>query len=219
MSREKRDGSFVRKRQEGSAMVVVMCVMLITTILCLELLLAASASARNIRRIGERTQCRVNAYSVSGVLIDEITGAPEYGDVTEDGALREDGNSVRSQLQTAFHKIENGERRLGEKLEYELAPGTLPGETMVDLYWLDEGGDTDETSEEIRSVDAFSRPENAVLCLKVTSTVGGESSTVYSYFKPDAQADTEAEDGGGDEEQSSRSFLRLRFIGHMRDRG
>ena len=94
MSREKRDGSFVRKRQEGSAMVVVMCVMLITTILCLELLLAASASARNIRRIGERTQCRVNAYSVSGVLIDEITGAPEYGDVTEDGALREDGNST-----------------------------------------------------------------------------------------------------------------------------
>ena len=136
MSREKRDGSFVRKRQEGSAMVVVMCVMLITTILCLELLLAASASARNIRRIGERTQCRVNAYSVSGVLIDEITGVPEYGDVTEDGALREDGNSVRSQLQTAFHKIENGERRLGEKLEYELAPGTLPGEAMVDLLMV-----------------------------------------------------------------------------------
>lgn len=200
-------------------MVVVMCVMLITTILCLELLLAASASARNIRRIGERTQCRVNASSVSGVLIDEITGVPEYGDVTVDGALREDGNSVRSQLRAAFHKIENGEWRTGEKLEYELAPGALPGDTVVELYWLGEGGDSDETSEEIRSEDAFSNPDNELLCLKVTSTVGGESSTVYSYFKPDAQADTEADDGGADGEQSSQGVFRLRFIGHVRDRG
>lgn len=58
--------------QGGSALIVVLCVMMIMVTICLSLLLAASALTATAKRSYAREQCRVMAESVSRKLGEEL---------------------------------------------------------------------------------------------------------------------------------------------------
>lgn len=209
----------MRKRQEGSAMIVVICIMVMTTALCLALLLTASVSIQNANRSNNKEQCRINAVSVSNVLIEEIK-AFRYGDTlsaeTSDYDTMPDKNEteidpagykrpiepdkeLRDKLQTVNRSTwyaynsdlgsleswaTSGKR---EYVYYLQGEETLPGKTVVSLYWVNENEEGKECPDEFDPEGAAIWFEGIKLYVKVTSAVGEESSTVISSFSPSVE--------------------------------
>lgn len=212
----------MRKRQDGSAMIVVVCIMVMTTALCLALLLTASVSIQNANRANNKEQCRVNAVSVSNVLIEEIktfrygdtlsTETMDYdtvldtteADMNPVGYKRpiEPDKELRDKLQTVnrsswyaynsdLGSLESwatkGKREYTYILQGEEA---LPGNTVVSLYWVDENEEGTERPDEGDPETAATWFEGIKLYVKVTSTVGEESSTIISSFQPSVETGT-----------------------------
>ncbi len=222
----------MKDRQEGFAMILVMCVMIIATALCLSLLLAASVSFQNASRINDKEQCRINAVSVSNVLIDEITSF-EYGDSLSDEEVDKDGNlinpdrSLRDKLQTVYTDRWNRYAMNGGGVEpwptqgtvmftYDLSSDQLPGDTVAEFYWIDENEGSKKELDEATPEDSAEQFENIILYLKVTSTVGKESSTVLSCFRPNVNCSGDVVEGSN---QCQWSDWRWEFTGHEWERG
>lgn len=188
----------MKRRQSGSAMIVVMCVMVVVVALSLVLLLTASILVTNATRSNTKEQCRINAISVSNVLIEEITSL-EYDDTDgsarptehaegKDDTLKGKLNTVATSAWYAYkpdagdlEKLETNEK---DRFTYELKTEGLPGKTVVELYWKDE---TDGELKELNKKDpqeAADKFQSVLLYVVVTSTVGQESSTIISTFNP-----------------------------------
>lgn len=204
----------MNKRQEGSAMIVVMCVMVMACALSLALLLSSSVLIRNAQRANQKEQCRITAVSVSDLLKQEIAGVgSEPGYVYEELPKpnpENKGNSLKDKLQSVLttewysydkHAGTSDKILKGSKayFSYELTGGDLPGSTVADFYWID------ETGENLKELDfddletASGLFQSLKLYVKVTSTVGEESSTILSVYHPVVNTQSEEASGTGQE--------------------
>ena len=188
----------MKGRKEGSAMILVMCMMAVTAVLCMALLLSASMMMKQAVRSGQREQCRLNAVSVSDLFIKEITSF-QYGNTLENDSHGQPDHNLKDRLQTIVSpgQLENpwyaynpdvgvSELSVPEDqvfLTYQLISGTLPGSTEVCMYWVDENDNQDNQYETDPALAAVRR-EDRVLYLKVTGMVGSESCTIISRFAP-----------------------------------
>lgn len=180
----------MKKHQEGTAMIVVMCVMAVAVGLSLALLLSASVAVMNAARSNRKEQCRILAVSVSDVFCKEVetyeywtSALPEQEE--EMAPLQKILTSVATADWPEYD--ESAETGTGQKqrnvLCYELDSDILPGETVAELYW------TDGSEEEDVDIDSGYQEEEAELFsgiklyLKVTSRVGEESSSIISCFR------------------------------------
>ena len=224
----------MKKRQEGSAMIMVMCVMIIAVALSLVLLLTASILVSNAARSNNKEQCRINALSVSDVLIQEIesftyNGTDGDGYVPPSKDASDKDSTLKGKLKTvvtsewyAYNpnagELEQFENNGKDYFTYELTPGGLPGVTSVDLYWVDE---TDENLKKLdmkRPVEAASYFHSVALYLKVTSTVGEESSTIISRFQPIVKTKLIETTGNPELDEAWESWT-WKYIGHEWERG
>lgn len=222
----------MKNRQEGSAMIVVLCVMTVTVALSLSLLLTASVLVSNAIRTNDREQCRINAISVSEALIREIDSFPEYtaadGKVEPDPEQSGRDSDLRAKLKTVvtteWYAYDEHAGTLGQLetkgkdyFTYDVKLEGLPGTTKLELYWID------ETGEQLRKLDtedpvaASGTFGSVILYLKVTSTVGKESSSIISTFQPVVQLSPPTEDGA----MEGRVWERWRwsYLGHEWERG
>lgn len=224
----------MRNKREGSAMVVVMCVMVVTVALSLALLLTASILVNNAIRSNNKEQCRINAVSVSEALIGEIDRFTEYSSADENKKPEPSADmpgrksNLRAKLKTVvtteWYAYNENAGTLGQLetkgkdyFTYDVTLEGLPGTTMLEMYWID------ETGEQMRSLDMTDQEAasgifgNVVLYLKVTSTVGQESSTIISRFQPVVQL-TPVTEKDGTESKHWKSW-RWDYIGHEWERG
>lgn len=222
----------MKKRQEGSAMVVVMCVMIVTVALSLSLLLTSSVLINNAIRSNDKEQCRINAITVSDVLIQEIKAFAPYTAADENGVfpsnMTNKGENLRAKLKTVvtteWYAYDANAGTLGQLetrgkdyFSYEIELDGLPGTTRLDMYWIDETGD------QLRKLDMEDQEEaaglfgNVVLYLKVTSTVGRESSTIISKFYPLVQMNSEKAETDG--EKKTWASWSWKYLGHDWERG
>ncbi|MDD3253174.1 MAG: hypothetical protein PHV18_11505 [Lachnospiraceae bacterium] len=184
----------MKRNRDGSAMIVVMCVMLMTMALSLALLLTSSVMISNANRANAKEQCRINAVSVANVLTKTIP-TYSYDGVTEEYPTGRDSSlkgKLKSVLTTEWYPYDRNASSLQQILRagkdyYSYKLGTdsgLPGETVVDLYF----GNEQEEEEPDKKTNQDEWAEyfmGIILYVKVTSTVGNESSTVISKFQPD----------------------------------
>lgn len=224
----------MKNKQEGSAMVVVMCVMVVTVALSLSLLLTASILVNNAVRSNNKEQCRINAVSVSEALIEEISNFIEYSSADENNKPEPSADmpgresNLRAKLKTVvttewFAYDENAgtlgqlETKGKDYFTYDVKLDGLPGSTRLEMYWVD------ETGEQMRSLDMTDQETasgtfgNVVLYLKVTSTVGQESSTIISRFQPVVQLTPFIESDGT--ESKHWSSWKWDYLGHEWERG
>lgn len=150
----------MQKNRKGSAMIVVMCVLVVTVALSLALLLTASILMTNAIRSNDKEQCRINAVTLSDLLIEKIGNIEysqdsEYQDTESDSvmpyfnALKAD-SSLEGKLKTIWTrswKYYSEDLGYLESLDtnrrftYQLQDGSgLPGTTEVELYFVSENG-------------------------------------------------------------------------------
>lgn len=187
----------MKKRQEGAAMIVVMCVMVMIIALSLALLLSASVLITNANRAARKEQCRVTAVAVAKLLEKEIVEFNYQGYPGDDKKENHPGESVsdlkyilgscytdawRSYDKTKTSSLEG--KKSNNIIRYELEDGRLPGDTLVELYWTDEGEEEAELdrNQPTAASDIF---REIHLYVRVTNTVGEESATIISSFQPD----------------------------------
>lgn len=182
----------MKKRQEGSAMILVMCVMIVIMALSLALLLTASVLTMNANRSNQKEQCRIAAVSLSEVLRNEILENGNY--LTEPDSGGDTGN-LAGKLHTVFssdwiqyhsdagtiQQIQIDARGI---FNYEMTNENMPlTKTRVQMYWTqseEQDRSPEDTTKEL--VDKFSE---VTLYIKVTCTVGEEGSTIISTYKPE----------------------------------
>lgn len=203
----------MKKHQEGAAMIVVMCVMVVAVALSLALLLSASVVATNAVRSSRREQCRILAVSVSEAFCKEVESYENSGHFSSEQEeemmpLQEILKSVAT-AEWPSHDASAKDGLDWEKRNvicYELDSTVLPGETMAELYWTDEGEEAvmDLDLEDLEEVAGlFSR---ITLYVKVTSTIGEESCSVINCFQPGGVKTDIAE--------STESDWKWIYIGH-----
>lgn len=195
----------IRRNNQGSALIVVLCVMAFAVALSLTLLLTASALVTNAARSNNREQCRIAAVSVSDLLADEITknirydGAGESG-IRPDSQAEGKATSLKGRLKTvctsAWYAYQQSQGTIAnlrtDSFTYQLTEGTIPGKTTVRLYWNDEiedGLQISDGSEPEEVMESFE--DSVVLYVEVTNSLGNESCTVISMFKPYFDKNTE----------------------------
>lgn len=180
----------MKKRQEGSAMILVMCVMIFVMALSLALLLTASVLAMNANRSNQKEQCRIAAVSVSEALRDEILTYGNYATKPKKGGPTD---TLAGKLHTVFSEdwfqyhsdadtIEQIRIDAKGVYNYELVNEYMPStKTMVQMYWTqadEQDRSPDDTPDEIRKkFDGM-----VTLYVKVTCTVGEEASTIISTY-------------------------------------
>lgn len=178
----------MKKRQEGVAMIVVMCVMVLVFALSLALLLISSVLITNANRSDRKEQCRVSAVAVSELMRKEIETFPLYdGNPKEstdgDGSLKNVLGSVCTDQWRPYDKTKTSileGKKDNNVIRYNVDGSGLPGTTLVELYWTQEGEEVLDPSDP-ESVNVF---EGITLCIKVTNTAGEESATVISRYHP-----------------------------------
>ena len=138
-------------------MILVLCVMVIVVFLSTALLSVSSVMIRNAARRNPKEQSLITAKSVSEVLRKEIEGYEYQEADTFDGPERE--HELKDRLQAVW----SGAQKTSV---YKLEAGGLPGDTMLELY---------------------REEEEPFLCVKVTSTVGHEKSSVVSRYCVEAE--------------------------------
>lgn len=207
----------MKKRQEGSAMIIVMCVMVITMALALSLLLISSVMMMNATRANQKEQCRITAVSVSEVVIEEIkkfeyTGSPIPSPTKTglEGKLQTVGTTEWYAYDKYAGSIEQIMKKDKDYFSYELSGTDLPGKTVLSLYWINESG-LDITNPE-DEVKAF---RSLVLYVKVTNTVGEESATILSSFHPLVN---KGKDENGNEDETIGDWF-WEYDGHQWERG
>lgn len=237
----------MRKKREGSAMIVVVCVMIVAVALSMALLLTASILINNAIRTSNKEQCRINSISVSDLLMKEID-LIRYDGSEETGSLHnlvtaEDFNAYvppRSDAEGRNHTLAgklktvvtnewyayNPDAGILEQLEtsekdyftYDLGDCGLPGETTVELYWIDESDYNLKNLDMSQPFDAAEKFQSVLLYLKVTSTVGEESSTIISTYQP--VVNTKRMDDTGDVLQDEAwEYWEWKYRGHEWERG
>lgn len=247
-----RGGGYMRKRQEGSALIVVLCVMVVTMALSLSLLLAASVSIQNANRANNKEQCRVNAVSVSNVLIEEIKTF-RYGDTLSEDTYNYDtmpdegetaadpdnykrpiapNEQLRDKLQTvntsswyAYNSsagqieswVTSGQQEYTYVLDTE--GGVLPGTTKVTMYWVNENEDNEKCPDAFHPEEAQGWFMGIKLYLRVTSTVGEESSVIISCFKPTVNLGDIPVDPSNPDSQHKWASWSWDYLGHEWERG
>ncbi len=160
-----------RKANAGSAMIAVLCIMLVAASICLAVLYSSSVLMRSAVRYGENVQSQINVISVSKVLVEAIEslefdgrGLAEHED---EWYLDQDLEILEMAVDLRVNEPENPS-------VFWLESDTLPGETVVELYWTDTGRDAPDEQ----------NSNDFVLYLKITSTVGSKSNTVTRRFVP-----------------------------------
>lgn len=192
----------MKKRQEGVAMIVVMCVMVMVLALSLALLLISSVLITNANRAGQKEQCRVAAEAVSNLLEKEIEhfsyeGFPEestYGE--KEDSLEDILGSVYTNQWKSYDKkgtdvLEGKKNR--NILSYRTSGGGIPGETKVEMYWMHDEEQELDPGDPADARDIFM---DIRLYVRVTNTVGEESSTVISQYEPDVTLGADPEKPG-----------------------
>lgn len=189
----------MRRNQKGSAMVVVICVLVLTMALSLALLLTASVLITNAVRSNNKEQCRINAVTISDLLIHKI-GNIEYSDETKypegikpDAHATGADSSLEGKLKTIwtsgwkYYSEDLGVlQNLGKdrRFTYRLEACGLPGDTEVALYFVSESELDLDSYDDKNDKDAVRAFGDIILYAKVTSTVGEETASVINSFKP-----------------------------------
>lgn len=182
----------MKKRQEGSAMVLVLCVMAVIVALCCALLLSASVLSMNAVRANQKEQCRIAAISMSEALRGEIEEKGRYSTGPTKDA---DTSTLEGKLHTVFtnawiqneknpgdiHQIQIDAKGIFnyKMSENEKLPST---EITVQMYWRQDNGENPSPEEPVETEkDKF---WGVTLYVAVTCTVGRESSTIISAYRP-----------------------------------
>lgn len=161
--------------------------MIVVTALSLALLLTASVLMRNASVSNQKEQCRITAVSVSEVLRKEIESFSYDNQKPSDNPDRE--TNLKSKLQSvgttawvAYRPDAGATDRQRNHFVYELEDCGLPGSAKVELYFTDAQGVLDKV---YATEDEFAQKyQGLVLYVKVTGTVGKESSTIISCYSP-----------------------------------
>lgn len=132
--------------QNGSALAVVLCVMFFVIALSLSLMLSSAVLLSRYRRATQKEQCRITAATVSDVMIGEI----------ERYRGREDPLNLLADFLA--------EADTQERLILTLQESTLPGETVVECYWV-------------------TAPEEVRLHMEVRNSKDNVGCTVLSCFR------------------------------------
>lgn len=193
------------KKQDGAAMIVVMCVMVVTVALSLALLLSASVMLNNANRANRKEQCRITAISVSDALKERILSYEYRGEdgfpSNEPSGIRETGEAkekLEMKLQTivtnawysydpsaiGVEKLQKQGKDTFTYVQKENPDSKLPGTTTLKLYWMDETDENLKTLDRNKIEEAAEKFQSVVLYVEVTNTVGEESSTIISLFHP-----------------------------------
>lgn len=189
----------MKRNQKGSAMIVVVCILVLTMALSLALLLTASVLITNAARSNNKEQCRINAVTVSDLLIQKIEKI-EYseetgyaGDIMPSFNASNADSSLEGKLKTIWtsswkyysedmgvlESLDGKERRFTYKLKEDCG---LPGSTEVELYYVSESG-LDLDDYDGKHGEAVSDFLDIILYVKVTSTVGEETASIINSFK------------------------------------
>ena len=186
------------RNQEGSALIAVMCIMLVTVALSLTLLLTASILMMNATRSANKEQCRITAVAVSDLLREEIEAIRYDGSDGEEIPPSYDAgrdNSLKGKLKTVVtkewyeYKPDAGvlgqlETKGKDYFTYTLERDKLPGTTTVDFYWVDEAGLDMKNLDMTKPNEAAANFQSLLLYVRVTNTAGEEASTIVSTFQP-----------------------------------
>lgn len=199
----------MKQNQKGSAMIVVMCVLVLTMALGLALLLTASVLIRNAVRSNDKEQCRINAVTISDLLIEKI-GNIEYS--VENGYDADKimpifdaagaNDSLEGKLKTIWTRnwkyysedlgvletLNEKERLFTYKLDEDCG---LPGSTKAEFYFVSESRLNLEDYKG-REEEAVSDFGDIILYVKVTSTVGEETASIINSFKPTVKSEWES---------------------------
>lgn len=183
----------MRKRQEGSAMVLVMCVMVVVMALSFALLLSASVLSMNAIRSNQKEQCRIAAISVSDALRDEIETHGKYTTRPREGG---NTSTLAGKLHTVFStdwiRYQRGVGTIQQiqidtrgVYHYEMTHEDMPStKTTVQMYWEQEEEEDPNPEDEIQVVEEKLR--GVTLYIKVTCQVGEEASTITSIYSPES---------------------------------
>ena len=184
----------MKKRQEGSAMILVMCVMVVIVALVMSLLLSASVLIMNANRSNQKEQCRIAAISMSEVLCDEIllngnyTTAPSAeGQAGTSSELANKLHTVFSSAWLQYHSDAGTVQQIQIEARgiyrYEMKNENMPlTETKVEMYWT-QAEELDRNPEDTIQ-ELIEKFEDVTLYVKVTCIVGEEASTIISAYKP-----------------------------------
>lgn len=180
----------MKRRQEGSAMVMILCVMAVVVALCMALLLSASVLTTNAARSNQKEQCRIAAITISDALKDEIETTGNYS--TQPGAGG-DTDTLAGKLHTVFsNDWVRYDKNAGDVQQiqidakgiynYVMSSSALPDtETKVQMYWMH------DDMEDMNTEDIGARMEkfkDVILYMRVTCQVGQEASTIINTFGP-----------------------------------
>ena len=198
----------MRRNQKGSAMIVVICVLVLTMALGLALLLTASVLITNAVRSNNKEQCRINAVTMSDLLIDKIDKGIIYdastvvGDIKPDFNAEDADSSLEGKLKTVYTskwKKYTEDKGIFEGLgsewqfTYRLKECGLPGDTIVELYFVSETENYfGQSDPNMSATDIISDFENIILYVKVTSTVGEETASIINSFEPNVSGEWES---------------------------
>lgn len=182
----------MKKRQEGSAMILVMCVMIVIVALSLALLLTASVLTMNANRSNQKEQCRIAAVSMSEALRDEIVSKGKYTTEPDGGGPTD---TLEGKLHTVFstewiqyHSDAGTVQQIQIDAKgiynYEMVSEYIPQtKTTVQMYWMQSEEEDREPEDTIE--DRSEKFSEVTLYIKVTCTVGEEASTIISTYKPE----------------------------------
>lgn len=188
----------MKKQEQGSAMIVALCVMTVVSVLSLSLLLAASNLHRYALRSYRLKQAQIAAHSVLEVLKDQIVKFEYRGYPTADRHDREDSLEGRlaSVCTDAWPAFEPEAGRTNTCFTYDLADCGMPGDTVLELYWIDGSGEGIEELDPEDPEAAAAQFTNALLYVTVTNTIKGQSSTAANRFYPEVDIVTRTETAG-----------------------
>lgn len=195
----------MERREQGFAMITAMCVMAVAVVLSLTLLLSASNLHRHALRSNREKQTRISADAVSEVLREQIVtfeyqGYPTAGRRDREDSLEGKLASVCTEVWQAAEPDEGGDKT---GFTYELGDCGLPGDTVLELYWMDETGDGMRELDTDDPAEAAVQFMGAILYVAVTNTVGEQSSTAINRFYPEVDVVTRTEIADGEREEES----------------
>lgn len=184
-----RNHKYNGQSQQGSVMILVLIVMMMLVVLSLTLFSATSFAMCSTERRIRKEQSRILAMSISRTLNHEILRY-EYETLSwTDAAGRV--MDLKEKLRTAGTDAWPE----GEICLYDLEPCGLPGETILELFWIKE-------------------EEKLCLNVRVTTEIEDVSATITCCYYPENEGWEESQeekvndgDGVRSEEESSEEMI------------
>ncbi len=188
-------GAAAAADQDGSALIAVLCVMMVVVAVCLSLLQGASVLTAAARRSRAKEQCRIMAESVSRELGEELTGKIysqiPSGSPADDSLHAYVGAYVceRHNDWKDYDADGGAEHALSAvKRSFQLTGGEWPeeaGTITVSLYWVNGSGQKRDRRE---SWESYFHSIDIDLYVEVTCQIRQESCTwTDCYFKVSSQ--------------------------------